>query len=79
MEIKTIQNVEVTITTGNKPQLPEKVEIELDNGITADIDVLWDPVNSDQFKRPGTFTIEGKVEFKDYPSPLIEQRADPYI
>lgn len=79
MNIKTIQDTKVTTTIGSKPQLPAKVEVELDNGIIADMNVLWDSVSSDQLNTPGTFTIEGKIESTNYPNPLIEQRADPYI
>ena len=79
MEIKRIKNIEVTTSIGDSPELPEKVEVELNNGITADIDVIWDSVSADQFNTSGTFTIEGKMKQKEYPSPFIQQRADPYM
>lgn len=79
MEINHIKNVEVNTTVGIKPQLPEKVEVEFDNGITSEMDVQWEAITADNFIAPGTYTIEGKINHKEYPNPLIEQRADPYM
>jgi GH43 family beta-xylosidase len=79
MEINAVKDLEVTTTVGIKPELPKKVEVELDNGLIADMNVVWESVSSEQYTVPGAFTIEGKLEFEQYPSPLIEQRADPYI
>lgn len=79
LKISSVKDVVVETTVGNKPELPKKVEVELDNGITADFNVVWDSLDEDILSKKGTVEIEGKIEHKDYPKPLIEQRADPYI
>ncbi|MDL4841027.1 family 43 glycosylhydrolase [Aquibacillus rhizosphaerae] len=79
LTVDKVKQVEVATTVGKEPALPAKVEAQLDNGIVADFNVSWEDIDSNQYKEPGTFTVEGKLEHKEYPKPLIEQRADPYI
>lgn len=79
MQIKKIADVNETIALGQYPTFPEKVEVELDNGIKADFPVLWRDVNAVDHKTPGEYTVEGDVKVTTFPKPLIEKRADPYL
>nr|WP_226037272.1 family 43 glycosylhydrolase [Aquibacillus saliphilus] len=79
MEIKVVNELEIETSIGTKPNLPETVTVEFINGIDANLNVTWDQIVSEQLNTPGSFQLEGKIEHKEYPSPLIEQRADPYI
>ncbi|MFC4402649.1 family 43 glycosylhydrolase [Gracilibacillus xinjiangensis] len=79
MEIKRIHDIELTVSNGEKPQLPNHVFVDLNNNITAPFDVKWDSPAEDLVNVTGTFEIEGSIQHKDYPKPFIEQRADPYL
>ncbi|SEP82636.1 Beta-xylosidase, GH43 family [Virgibacillus subterraneus] len=79
MNITKVNHLEISTKTGETPSLPSKVSVELDNGITARLDVQWDEVNHENYKEPGMFTVEGELQLRTYPNPLIKQRADPYI
>lgn len=78
MRIKQVKNLEVTANVGNEPKLPEKVAVELENGIQTEIDVVWD-LQTDQFAKTGEYEVQGKLKLLEFPNPLVEQRADPFI
>ncbi|KAB2335931.1 family 43 glycosylhydrolase [Bacillus mesophilum] len=71
--------MELQTVLGHKPELPGKIEVGLNNGINVLADVIWEDPDEDSINHAGSFEIKGKIEFKEYPNPLIEQRADPYI
>ena len=79
MEIKHIHNVEITVAKGEGVILPSRVQVDLENDITAEFNVEWDVKDDSQFSKKGTYEIEGAVQHKNYPKPFIEQRADPYL
>ncbi|MBP3950887.1 family 43 glycosylhydrolase [Bacillus suaedae] len=79
MKLSEVQNIEVTTKVGSKLNLPEKVDVEFSNGVTADMDVQWSTLSEDELKTPGTYTVEGEIQHQYYSNPLIEQRADPYM
>lgn len=79
LKVSKIDNVELQTSVGSSPDLPAKVEVELNNGVKVLVDVIWDDADEKQINQAGTIEIAGKIEFKKYPNPLIEQRADPYI
>ncbi|GAA0309532.1 GH43 family beta-xylosidase [Gracilibacillus halotolerans] len=79
MEIKHIHNVEITVAKGEEVILPSRVQVDLENDITAEFNVEWDVKDDSQFSEKGTYEIEGAVQHKNYPKPFIEQRADPYL
>lgn len=79
MNIKMTENIEVTISLGIKPNLPKKVEVELDNGVKTELNVTWENIDSEQYHKIGEYEIQGEVKLLDYPNPLVEQRADPFI
>src|SRR5690625_2945638 len=78
MHVKQLDTIEVKSAVGNLPNLPNRVNVQLD-GIRTQLDVIWDSDALKAHDKPGTYDIEGRMEIKKYPNPLIEQRADPYI
>jgi len=78
MHVKQLDTIEVKSVVGNLPNLPNQVNVQLD-GIRTQLDVIWDSDALKAHDKPGTYNIEGRMEIKKYPNPLIKQRADPYI
>lgn len=79
MYIKSIENIELTTRVGKKVELPDKVAIEFENGANTKIAVKWDISKTWHYAAPGTYKVEGLLKMLEYPNPLIEQRADPFI
>ncbi|KOG25005.1 LamG-like jellyroll fold domain-containing protein [Streptomyces viridochromogenes] len=50
---------EVRTTTGTAPSLPAAVRSSFSDGYDRDTAITWDAVPSDQYARPGTFTVAG--------------------
>lgn len=78
-QIKELENIEIRAEVGEQIRLPEKLEVEFENGIQAQFFVDWELNNQLSFQKKGSYQVEGKIIVKDYPNPLIEQRADPFI
>ncbi|WP_346208057.1 family 43 glycosylhydrolase [Caldifermentibacillus hisashii] len=77
-----IVNVSVPVvhtTIGKLPKLPGAVEVELENGAKGNVKVEWEELAKEQVSIPGEIEVTGKIISREYPDPLIEQRADPYI
>ena len=70
--------VDITAKTTDTVELPETVTASYSDGSTAKMNVTWDTEGID-FSKPGTYTVNGTVDQKEYANPLIEQRADPQI
>ena len=79
MKIKNTETIKVTTNTGTEPVLPNQVVVELDNGVKTKLNVVWEECNHDQYDQAGEYEVKGKVKLLDYPNPLVEQRADPFI
>lgn len=79
MKIKEIEKITLETVAGKEPVLPETVQVELDNGATGRLKVKWEEFDKGIFTKPSTYTVHGKLISQEYPQPLIEQRADPYI
>lgn len=79
MKIKSTRQPEVVLKKGQRPELPSKVEAELENGEVVLVNVAWDDISEQELQQEGTIEVNGKVDIKDYLNPLIEQRADPYL
>jgi GH43 family beta-xylosidase len=77
--IKEIENLEIRAAVGAEIRLPKKLEAEFESGIKAEFPVEWKLNKKLSYKEKGIYQIEGKLVIKDYPNPLIEQRADPFI
>src|SRR5690625_5175373 len=76
MKLKQAEIIEINISVGTKPQLPSHITVELDH-IKTKVKVNWESEVS--YDKAGTYEVEGKIELQEYPNPLVEQRADPYI
>ncbi|MEV0743336.1 LamG-like jellyroll fold domain-containing protein [Streptomyces sp. NPDC050549] len=50
---------EVRTTTGTAPSLPAAVRASFSDGYDRDTPITWDAVPSDEYARPGTFTVAG--------------------
>ncbi|SHM71135.1 family 43 glycosylhydrolase [Gracilibacillus kekensis] len=79
MEIKRIHDVEIIASKGDKVDLPKRVNVELEDNVTAEFDVNWEQVNQKELEEKGSVEIEGDIVHKDYQKPFIEKRADPYL
>jgi GH43 family beta-xylosidase len=79
MEIKHIEEITLKTTVGNKPDLPNTIEVELTNGAKAKVKVAWSEMTEEAFSAPGELLVDGEIVSQEYPSPLVEQRADPYL
>lgn len=79
MIVKQVNPVSVHTTVGAKPVLPSKVAVELEDGNTVEMPVDWTGGENIDYQNEGKYEIEGNLYYKQYPRPLIEQRADPYI
>lgn len=79
MEIKRIHEMEINVKQGEIPKLPSRVQVDLEDNITADFRVEWDVKDPSIFNEKGSYEIEGTIKHKNYPKPFIEQRADPYL
>ncbi|MCT1577683.1 glycoside hydrolase family 43 protein [Oceanobacillus kimchii] len=82
MKIKNINPVELEINDSNDVKssiLPRKVAVELEDSVVGEIGVSWGELNKKELKETGETVVYGEVHVNDYPNPLIEQRADPYI
>ncbi|GFR39512.1 hypothetical protein PRECH8_28080 [Insulibacter thermoxylanivorax] len=79
MKITNIREIEVQAAAGRELLLPKTVEVELEGGIIERYPVEWEQVDTSLLAGPGEFVMEGEIVDDDYPNPLIEQRADPYV
>ncbi|WP_186577046.1 family 43 glycosylhydrolase [Aquibacillus kalidii] len=78
-ELVSVDDVQVTTTSGKAPELPETVTAHYSNGQSDELAVSWDEINKSQYQETGSFTVEGSAAKYQYTNPLIEQRADPNI
>ncbi|MEU0201190.1 MULTISPECIES: LamG-like jellyroll fold domain-containing protein [unclassified Streptomyces] len=56
---------EVRTTTGTAPSLPTAVRASFSDGYDRDLPITWDAVPSDQYARPGSFTVSGTAAGRD--------------
>lgn len=76
--IKKVENLEINAKVGEQISFPEELEVEFQHGIKAEFPVNWE-VDEINYQKKGSYQVKGELLVKDYPNPLIEQRADPYI
>lgn len=53
------------VKVGNKPSLPEQIEVRYSNGKKEQKLVNWDKVTDEQTNKTGAFTVNGTVDGKD--------------
>ena len=67
VEITSIAEERVTTRAGTAPRLPAAVVATYNDGSKdSRIAVTWDPVDADQYARPGTFEVKGTVAGTTY-------------
>lgn len=76
-----MEAVRLSVSSGEKPDLPESVSASYSDGGTMDFPVKWNDTElaAVNTSRRGTYTVTGTVGAVSYANPLIEERADPYI
>lgn len=79
MNIVKVDKIEVITKIGNEPELPNVVTAELENGTQLNLNVSWDTLTPEQYGEAGTYQVKGEIQLQEYPNPLVEQRADPFI
>jgi GH43 family beta-xylosidase len=79
MKLQTACDIDVLTKVGEKPSLPSMMEVNINDDVTVKVSVEWEELETQNYSLPGSFEVEGTVQEKSYPNPLIEQRADPYI
>jgi len=79
MKITDVRECSIELAAGERLQLPQLIDVELEGGMTAAFPVNWEPIEPALLERPGTFTVEGALKGDDYPDPLVFNRADPYV
>ncbi|RCW61900.1 family 43 glycosylhydrolase [Halanaerobium sp. ST460_2HS_T2] len=78
-KIKDLEKIKLKVKVGEKITLPSQLKVELQQGITAQFPVVWDETADLIYREKGNYQIKGKLKIQNYPDPLIEQRADPFI
>lgn len=74
---------DITMTEGESKSLPKSVTVSLSDGSEVPAIIQWTDsatgkvVKETKYLDPGKYTLEGKIKY--FESPLIEERADPYI
>ncbi|MGL5378453.1 glycoside hydrolase family 2 TIM barrel-domain containing protein [Clostridium sp.] len=58
--VKENQSVSVGTLKGVKPTLPEKVKLELTNGIKEEVNVVWEDILDDDYNNVGDFVVKGR-------------------
>lgn len=56
-----IKEVNIETSVGIKPDLPKVVITEKDDGTFGVADVIWDNINTSEYKKTGMFKVEGTV------------------
>ena len=55
-------HLELKTSAGVMPNLPEKIQINSEEGIAEEVSVKWDEVDSAKYAKAGAFTVYGTVE-----------------
>lgn len=63
--ISSIKPVEITTKVGEPPILPDKVIVIYSDNSTAEVNVIWNEINPEQYANIGKFTVKGTVEGTD--------------
>ncbi|SIQ02382.1 glycoside hydrolase family 43 protein [Halanaerobium kushneri] len=77
-EITKIEAIAIVSSDPAAIELPEKIKIFLDDKYSYR-GVQWENIDLDELKAKGELVVKGKLSEINYPEPLVEKRADPYI
>lgn len=72
---------DVTVTVGEEPELPARVDLDYSDGSTKKLGVEWD-VDSVDLDTPGQYEVIGEVQqpvYGDDDGVLVSERADPWV
>lgn len=62
IEIKSVEEVNVTTLVGHSPTMPKFVKVTYSNNTTGKMQVRWpDDIDEENYKAAGTFTVEGTL------------------
>ncbi len=72
---------DVKVKVGTTVNLPETITAKYSDGSSKKLAIKWnqDELSNIDINKPGTYSINGTVQQPKYTSPLIAQRADPWI
>ncbi|UFT99767.1 family 43 glycosylhydrolase [Radiobacillus kanasensis] len=74
-----IKKLDVVTSIGTKPELPKDIAYSFPDGVEVDFEIEWEPVHAESYGEQGTFEVNGFLKVLEYPNPIVEQRADPYV
>ena len=77
-KITRVEDIKITVSDPAEIELPNKIKIYLDDKYSYR-SVEWEDIDLDKLKNEKKIELEGSINQLDYPEPLVEQRADPYI
>ena len=71
----------ISVRKGKNPSLPNRVTAQYSDGSTKQMGVKWEEADlkAINLKKPGKYVVKGTIQQPEYTSPLISQRADPWI
>ncbi|NLY42968.1 MAG: family 43 glycosylhydrolase [Clostridiaceae bacterium] len=55
--------VDVVAYTTRTPKMPDVVNVKFADGLTSVVGVTWDEIDPQKYAEPGSFTVEGTVEY----------------
>lgn len=77
-KITKIEDIVIDASKSKEINLPEKVKIFIDDKFSYRA-VEWEKVDINSLAGKKEIKVKGKIKEINYPEPLVEQRADPYI
>ncbi|MFW5979166.1 MAG: family 43 glycosylhydrolase [Halanaerobium sp.] len=77
-KITGVEELEINAAEPGEIKLPEKVKIFIEDKYSYR-GVSWESIDFGKLRAEGEIVLKGKISQLNYPEPLIEQRADPYI
>ena len=77
-KITDVEDIKICESDLNNISLPESVKIFI-NDKYSQRGVDWNKIDYEKLKKEKELIVKGKLKQINYPEPLVEQRADPYI
>lgn len=77
-KISRVEDIKITAADPAEIELPDQVKIYLDDKYSWR-SVDWEDIDLKKLKEEKEIELEGSINSLNYPEPLVEQRADPYI
>lgn len=77
-KVSRVEDIKITAADPAEIELPDKVKIYVDDKYSCR-SVEWEDIDLEKLKKQKKIELEGSINKIDYPEPLVEKRADPYI